>query len=67
MQATVLRYQLFNETLADGSESKESSKKSTPGPIPKLDVVGFGFDTQLGGHLLTLKVFFGFKAVYFLV
>lgn len=45
MQATILRYQTFNDT-----------ESSAGGSIPKLEVAGYGFDSQLGGHHLTLKL-----------
>lgn len=49
VQATILRYQTFNDT-------ETTTTNAAVGPIPRLEVTGYGFDTESGGHQLTLKL-----------
>lgn len=74
VQSTLVRLQLYNESLqsteTQSTNSTETSsaetnktasattttKTSSGEPQPRLEVVGHGFDANLGGHHLTLKV-----------
>jgi hypoxia up-regulated 1 len=45
IQTTVVQYRLSNE-----------SKENGPTAVPRMEVIGVGFNPELGGHHLTLKL-----------
>jgi molecular chaperone DnaK (HSP70) len=47
VQATVVRYSLSNDNATPAPNAT---------PVPKLEVIGYDAELQLGGHYLTLKL-----------